>query len=184
VIGVLGTIIGTITGALLSHFLNKKGKIDIIIHGDDYKDQKNNSNEYMYYLHMFISNNSSTPRYIRNIKLRFYGKNNTVIFESFPKTTKLITIEGLSDFGCCVDNKFISTFSFYGHEARDIVLCDIIEGHSDNLENVTQIKMSYEYKSKSKNKNRKAEITIISNFLFGRVGISTSTNKFSKPLSN
>jgi len=180
IIGVLGTIVGTITGALLSYFLNKRGKIDVIVRDDDYKDQKNNSNEYMYYLHVFISNNSSIPNYIRNIKVRFCGKNNEIVLESLPKIAEFKTLEGLSEFGDSVDNSIVSTFSFYGHEVKDIVLCDIIDEHFDKLESATKIKMSYEYKNK--NKSKVTETTIIPNFSLERVDASTNATKFSRPI--
>jgi len=168
IIGLIGTILGTILGWFLYYITNTIGKLEISI--DAYSDRKSRNDEYAYNLNLFFYNHSGKPNYIKDIKIDFYN-NKGLIVESLP----LENTEEAS-FRSIYNNKKVKVISLPSFHPVNITLCDVIDQENfRKLSNATKIVMSYKNR-----KNKKEIITIKENFLINHVALYTEGEMFSK----
>lgn len=155
-IGVLGTLMGTILGWLLHLLSNNSGKIHISL--DDYRDQKSN-NEYAYIAKIFIYNASHKQQCLRNIRFSFTRYSWKILFESVPA-------EGKCSFETVRtkrENK-VGMISINSDAQCEFIFSCLIDGASyDKLSKVRKVYLVYEdKKNNTKKKLIKADFKIAS----------------------
>lgn len=144
-IGPIGTLLGTILGWLLHYITNNIGKTNISV--DEYVLFKDSTNDFAYNIKLFLCNNSLKPKYIKNLKIKFYNKRKFIL-ESQPKYNKNINFRNLKS-----KNKIPFILLKY-YQPQYIVLCDLIQNTNyDKLSSATKAILYYSnYKNRTKKK--------------------------------
>ncbi len=145
-IGVLGTLMGTILGWLLHLLSDNLGKMHISF--DEYRNQKSNNNEYAYIAKMFIYNASHKQQCLRNIRFSFARYRCKILFESVPG-------EGKCSFETVRtkrENK-ASMISINSYAQGEFIFSDLIDGANyEKLSKVRKIYLVYEDKKNNTKK--------------------------------
>lgn len=134
IIGIAGTVLGTILGWLLQLISNNKGKIHIYETG--FQQQKSGSEEYAYIIKLFIYNASCRQQCVRNVRFAFAQSRHKVLFESIPG-------EG----NCCFDKvrtiskDKVGMISVNSFAQKEYVLSDLIVG--ENYKKLLEVKKIY-----------------------------------------
>lgn len=81
ILGIIGTILGTVIGWLLHLISDNVAKTYIDI--ESFNEEKNENNEYACILKLFIFNDSRKQQCIRNLRLSFIDKKGKVSLESY-----------------------------------------------------------------------------------------------------
>ncbi len=151
IMGVIGTILGTIIGWLLQLISNNLGKTHFFL---DFYDQKSNGQEYAYIVNVFIYNASYKQQCIRNVRISFRNEKRKVLFESRPS-------EGDCNFSTIKSqnrskkNK-IGVLSISGYAQIEFTFSGLLSGMEYNeLSEVRNIYLLYENK---RNRTKKALI--------------------------
>lgn len=145
-IGVLGTLMGTILGWLLHLLSNNLGKIHISL--DEYRDQKSNKNEYAYIAKIFIYNTSPKQQCIRNIRFLFARYRCKILFKSVPS-------EGKCSFETVSTKREdkVGMISINSYDQNEFIFSDLIdEVRYEKLAEVRKIYLVYEDKKNNTKK--------------------------------
>ena len=158
VIGIVGTLLGTILGWLLSLITNNIGKI--FVYSDSFDEQRSSNEEYAYIVKLFIYNNSPKQQCMRNIKVAFAKNRWKTIFESTPS-------EGVCDFDTIrihSKNK-VGMLTIASNSQCQFFLSDLISSeHYTKLSDVKRLYLIYNDKN-----NRRRKILIKTNFTINDV---------------
>ncbi len=148
IIGLIGTISGTILGWLLSYMTGNLGKVKISV--DSFQGMTSNKGQYAYIIKLFLYNASAKPRYIRNIKILFCDKKGKKLIESYP-------IEGQRNFHNIPHTKGDDCLiSLNGHTPNNVTFAALVdEEECKLLVNTKKIYLIYEFKT---NKTKKIKI--------------------------
>lgn len=153
VIGVFGTLSGTILGWFLKYLQDNIGRTEFIIEEIEYF--KDSNDDYAYFLKVFVCNHSLKPRYIQNVNINFI---NTVdkTLNNCPKfaiSKNYYNIKGNKDFSI-INLKFNEPNIFY--------LCNIL-----SLNEIRDIKkIDLEYKNE---KGKIKKVPIVNEFSIDNV---------------
>lgn len=155
IIGIFGTILGTVLGWLLRLISDNIERTYISVH--DFCEQKSKHNEYAYIVTIFIYNASHKQQCIRNARLSFTNWRGKELLKSIPG-------EGTCNFETIrfknTDKKGISMLNINSYSQSEYILSDLIIGEDFlKLYMVRKIFLLYEDK-----KNRKKKMLINSNF--------------------
>lgn len=149
IIGLCGTIIGTLLGWILRYITDNSGKTNIII--EEYMNAISSANEYAYKSCLFLCNFSMKPKFIRNIKVIFYCDKEKIV-ESVPK----IDIKPI-EYRDIRDNKHIKTIKLHSYEPQILFIGAIIDKEDfQKLKKANKIILLYE---NTKGKIKKHSIT-------------------------
>lgn len=162
ILGIVGTILGTVIGWLLHFISDNIAKTHITV--ENFEEQKNKNNEYACIFKIYIFNDSRKQQCIRNLRLLFVGRNRKTLFESRPS-------EGKCVFGT-VKTKKNEKVSFTAHincyAQSEYIISDYINGENfGKLMNARKIYLLY-----SNRKNRSKKIKVLSKFDLNNVPIS------------
>lgn len=140
VIGIIGTVLGTILGWLLQLISNNREKVYIYESG--FNQQQSDSNEYAYIIKIFLNNASSRQLCIRNARFVFAKNKYNTLFESIPA-------EGACNFKIvktkCKKKVEMLTINCYAQS--EYVFSDVISGENyEKLSKVQKIYFVYEDK--------------------------------------
>lgn len=119
ILGVIGTLSGTILGWLLKYLQDNLGKTEIIV--EDLMHYRNENNQYAYNTKIFICNHSLKPKYINDFKIVFQKKNKK-ISEKIPSINN--AIDSFLDFS---EKESIEIVNIKHNEPQYIIFCGLIE---------------------------------------------------------
>lgn len=156
IIGICGTLLGTILGWILHLISDNVEKIYIYV--NDFQEQKSNQKEYAYIVKLFIYNASHKQQCLRNIRFSFTnGKK--VLYSSEPneENCSFDTLRG--------KDKRRDIIPIESYKQDELILSDLIsEGNYNKLSDTRKIYMIYEDK-----KNRTKKKLIKSKFELDKV---------------
>lgn len=157
-IGVAGTLLGTVLGWVLHLISNNIGRIHIFL--DAFDNQRSKNNEYAYIVKLYIHNDSYKQQCIRNVRFLFAKSRCKILFESIP-------VEGRCTFDTLKAKKKekISLFTINSYAQSEFTFSDLIdEKNFEKLSEVRKIYLVYEDK-----KNITKKKLIKSNFQMANV---------------
>lgn len=145
VIGIIGTLLGTILGWLLQLISNNREKVYIYESG--FNQQQSDNNEYAYIIKIFLNNVSSRQLCIRNARFVFAKNRYNILFESIPS-------EGECNFKIvkarCKKKVEMLTINCYAQS--EYVFSDVISG--ENYAKLSKVKKIYFVYEDKKNRTR------------------------------
>ena len=153
----LMTLFATIIGWLLNYLSSNKGGIKISIEENIF--YKSKKEQLVYFIKVYIYNNSTKPKHIRNIEVRFYKKNKSLFYDH-PRDKG----DSLEPIGIFNKNK-IGMISFNPYEAKSITLCNILGKEDINkLLDADRIMLVYK-----KEKGREKQKIINNKFIYNSI---------------
>ena len=154
------SIFGTILGVLVGGWISNAGWVKVYEEG--LMHEINNGDEYAYNIKLFIHNNSPKPRYIRNIKVNFYG-NKKLLIENLPKKSEE---SKYPYYGYLAEDAIVGTVSLQSYASKDIILRGLIDGSDFNTLSNKSIKIKVSYECKGITMNKKCRLVVGQTFLF------------------
>lgn len=154
ILGIIGTILGTVIGWLLHFISDNVAKTYINI--ENFDEEKSEKNEYACILKLFVFNDSRKQQCIRNVRLLFTDKKRKTLVESYLNEGKC-TFQTIKSRNEDEDPIMISVNSFAQSEYFFSVL--INEGKFDKLLDAKKVYLLYEDR-----KNNTRKIKTVSKF--------------------
>lgn len=154
VLGIIGTILGTVIGWLLHFISDNIAKTYINI--ESFNEQKSEKNEYACIFKLFVYNDSRKQQCIRNLRLSFTDNKGKILFESWLSEGRCIfqTVRSYNE------NKVPFMISVNSYEQSEHFFSDLIsEGEFVKLLETKKVYLLYEDR-----KNKTKKIKIVSKF--------------------
>lgn len=164
IIGIFGTIFGTVLGWLLHLISDNVEKTYILV--DDFYEKKSKHNEYAYIVTIFIYNASHKQQCIRNARLYFTNYIGKDLLKSIPNEGAC-NFEAIRSKNAYKRKKSMITINSYAQS--ECIFFDLIVGEDyDKLSRARKIYLQYEDK-----KNHTKKKIIKSNFKINNVETTT-----------